>query len=106
MRASAGLVPDMELRDRFLGIILDELTRTREALGKLFRRSFDERRPRMARTLAIREEPLKVLHMQQISLLRQWRARLAAGDAPAAEHLIPDLLISVNAISTGLRTTG
>jgi len=82
------------------------MTRTREALRDLFRRSFAERRPRMARTLAIREEPLKVLHMQQIALLRQWRTHLANGDTHAADALIPDLLISVNAISSGLRTTG
>ena len=106
MQAYAALVPDESLRTRFLTLILDEMTRTREALGELFRRSFAERRPRMARTLAIREEPLKVLHMQQISLLREWRARLATGDTHAAESLIPDLLISVNAISSGLRTTG
>ncbi|MFZ9938592.1 MAG: phosphoenolpyruvate carboxylase, partial [Luteolibacter sp.] len=106
MRAYAGLVPDADLRDRFLGLIFEELERTRDALTKLFRRSFDERRPRMARTLAIREEPLKVLHMQQISLLKQWRAHLAAGNTTAADQLIPDLLISVNAISSGLRTTG
>ena len=106
MRAYAGLVPDADLRDRFLGTIIDELNRTRDALGKLFQRPFDERRPRMARTLAIREEPLMVLHMQQVSLLRQWRAQIAAGNSAAAEQLIPELMISINAISSGLRTTG
>jgi phosphoenolpyruvate carboxylase len=55
---------------------------------------------------AIREEPPRVLHMQQISLLGQWRERLASGDAAGAEALVPDLLISLNAISSGLRTTG
>jgi phosphoenolpyruvate carboxylase len=106
MRAYSDLVPDPQLRDRFFNTILDELNRTRDALGKLFQRPFTERRPRMARTLAIREEPLKVLHMQQISLLRQWRDHVASGNAAAAELLIPDLMISINAISSGLRTTG
>jgi len=106
MRAYASLVPDIALRECFLTKILDELERTREALGELFRRPFASRRPRMARTLAIREEPLKVLHMQQISLLRLWRERIAAGDLMAADALVSDLLVSVNAISSGLRTTG
>ena len=44
--------------------------------------------------------------MQQIFLLREWRSRLAAGDVTGADAMIPDLLISVNAISSGLRTTG
>ena len=37
---------------------------------------------------------------------REWRSRLAKGDESGAEMMIPDLLISVNAISSGLRTTG
>ena len=106
MRAYASLVPDAELRERFLGMILGELGRTRAAVRDMFQAPFGTCRPRMARTLEIREEPLRVLHMQQISLLREWRARLAAGDESAAESMIPDLLISVNAISSGLRTTG
>lgn len=106
MRSYGGLVADEDLRERFIGRILDEFTRTRETLGELFKGQFSARRPRMARTLEIREEPLRVLHLQQISLLREWRARQAAGDAAGAEAMIPDLLISVNAISSGLRTTG
>jgi phosphoenolpyruvate carboxylase len=106
MRAYAALVPDAALRERFLAVILGEFERTDAALRALFHKPFAARRPRMARTLAIREEPLKVLHHQQISLLRLWRAHLAAGNQSAAETLIPDLLVSVNAISSGLRTTG
>ncbi len=106
MRAYAALVPDSALRESFLTIILDEFERTRAALAELFQRSFAERRPRMVRTLAIREEPLRVLHMQQISLLGEWRKRLENGDTIGAEAMVPDLLISVNAISSGLRTTG
>lgn len=106
MREYADLVPDPQVRDRFLSMILDEFERTNEALRDLFHGPFATRRPRMARTLEIREEPLRVLHMQQVSLLREWRSRLASGDQSGAEMMIPDLLISVNAISSGLRTTG
>jgi phosphoenolpyruvate carboxylase len=60
----------------------------------------------MAKTLAIRDEPLAVLHHQQISLLRDWRAGLVAGDPQAAEAVLPKLLLSINAIASGLRTTG
>ncbi|MCU0752303.1 MAG: phosphoenolpyruvate carboxylase [Akkermansiaceae bacterium] len=106
MRGYASLVPDEALRVRFLDRILAEFARTRSSLHDLFHGDFASRRPRMARTLDIREEPLRVLHMQQITLLRDWRARLAAGDAGTAEAMIPDLLVSINAISSGLRTTG
>lgn len=106
MSAYASLVPDDGLREKFLGRILAEFHRTQDAVRDLFKGPFAARRPRMARTLDIREEPLRVLHMQQVSLLREWRARLASGDQSGAEMMIPDLLISVNAISSGLRTTG
>lgn len=106
MRSYAALVPDAALRERFLSMILDEFERTRGALADLFQRTFPERRPRMVRTLAIREEPLRVLHTQQISLLGEWRKRLENGDTIGAEAMVPDLLISVNAIASGLRTTG
>jgi phosphoenolpyruvate carboxylase len=106
MRGYASMVADEALRERFLDRIHAEFARTRSSLHDLFHGDFASRRPRMARTLDIREEPLRVLHMQQIALLREWRARLAAGDATEAEAMIPDLLISINAISSGLRTTG
>lgn len=106
MTAYAGLVPDEKLRDTFLGVIGHEFQLTQDMLTDVFRRPFAQRRPRMVRTLQKREEALRVLHDQQIALLREWRARCAAGDTAGAEDMVPDLLISVNAVSSGLRTTG
>lgn len=106
MAAYASLVPDAALRTSLMDTILDELALTRAMMLELFQGPFAHRRPRMARTLQKREEPLRVLHGQQIALLREWRMRTAAGDAAGAEELIPDLLVSVNAVSSGLRTTG
>ncbi len=106
MSAYAALVPDHALRDRFMGIILAEHTRTRTLLEELFNGPFAARRPRLAYTLAMREEPLRVLHTQQIALLKTWRSRIAAGEAEAAEAMLPDLLLSINALASGLRTTG
>lgn len=102
----ATLVPNPDIRERFMRSILDEFHRTRASVQELFQGTFAERRPRMAKTLAIREEPLQVLHHQQIALLRTWRDLQANGDTQAAEAMVADLLISVNAISSGLRTTG
>jgi phosphoenolpyruvate carboxylase len=102
----AALVPQAEVRERFLGLILDEHQRTRTLLEEIFQGSFESRRPRLAYTLAIREAPLAVLHAQQIDLLRRWRGLQAEGRADAAEALLPDLLVSVNALASGLRTTG
>jgi len=106
MRAYADLVEDAAVRDRFLNTILTEYETTRSIIDDLFHGTFEERRPRLAYTLNIREEPLKVLHHQQIGLLRDWRALVAAEKTEAAEAMVSDLLISINAIASGLRTTG
>ncbi|MFC4993250.1 phosphoenolpyruvate carboxylase [Rubritalea tangerina] len=102
----ANLCSDTALRDKFLKIILDEYKRTRDLLAEVFNGSFEERRPRMNKTLEIREEPLKVLHKQQVNLIKEWRALKAEGKEEEAETLFPRILLSINAISSGLRTTG
>ncbi|MFZ4596016.1 MAG: phosphoenolpyruvate carboxylase, partial [Verrucomicrobiaceae bacterium] len=106
MTAYASLVPDEAVRASFLETILAEYHRTKSILTEIFRGTFEARRPRLAFTLDIREQPLSVLHAQQIELLKTWRAHVHAGDTVAAESMISDLLVSVNALASGLRTTG
>jgi phosphoenolpyruvate carboxylase len=106
MRDYAGLVEEEALRQRFLEIICGEFERTRHFLAELFNGEMKDRRPRMAKTLEIREAPLMVLHQQQIALLREWRGHLAADRTAEADALLPKLLLSINAIASGLRTTG
>jgi phosphoenolpyruvate carboxylase len=105
MQHYASLVPDAALRDHIMGIILTEYHLTQALLEQLLHGSYTQRRPRLAYTLEIREQPLSALHQQQIQLLQQWR--LALETSPdAAEELMPDLLVSINAVASGLRTTG
>ncbi len=106
MRRYAALVEDEKIRDEIFGIILAEWQTTREMIEKLRGIPMAERRPRMSRTLQIRAEALKVLHLQEIDLLSRWRALRKAGDEPAADKMLPELLLSINAIASGLRTTG
>ncbi|WP_193213500.1 phosphoenolpyruvate carboxylase [Luteolibacter marinus] len=106
MAGYAGLVEDPALRERFMKMIVDEFERTRDLLAELFNGSMEARRPRMAKTLGIREAPLRVLHRQQIALLREWRQHVADENETAAEAIFPKLLLSINAIASGLRTTG
>lgn len=105
MRDYAALVEDEATREQIFGIISDEWHRTREMLGRLRGAPIDERRPRMSKTLKLRADALRILHAQQIELLREWRGVLKE-DADAADELLPNLLLSINAIASGLRTTG
>jgi len=106
MEQYATLVQDVALRERFMKIIVAEFERTRELLADLYDADIHNRRPRMAKTLDIREAPLRVLHQQQVDLLREWRGLIQAGKEHEAEALFPRMLLSINAIAAGLRTTG
>ncbi len=102
----AGLVREPDVRERFWNVIHGEFQRTAETLDALFGRPAATRRPRAAKTLALRADALRVLHRQQIGLLSQWRDLGEAGDEDGAKAMLPELLLSINAIASGLRTTG
>jgi len=106
MREYAGLVTDPGLRERILGIIFAEWDLTHKMLERLRGSPMVKRRPRMLKTLELRAAALRILHHQQISLLTEWRERKACGDEDKADAMLPDLLLSINAIASGLRTTG
>ena len=99
MREYASLVEDAGIRDRFMGTIATEFKRTRELMEELFEGTFRDRRPRLAYTLDIREEALEGLHRQQIALLREWRQDVANGRTQEVEAMLPDLLVSINALA-------
>jgi phosphoenolpyruvate carboxylase len=106
MSRYAALVANPEIREHFLGRIMAEFDRTREMLAAIFDRPTMNRRPRAAKTLALRADALRVLHHQQIDLLSRWRAFRNSGDEAGAKRMLPEVLLSVNAIASGLRTTG
>jgi phosphoenolpyruvate carboxylase len=102
----ADLVDDAAVRERILRMILAEYDLTRDCLEEIYGGSLVERRPQISRSLALRQVGLRRLHSQQISLLRDWRGYQESGDSTAAEHVLSRLLLTINAIASGLRTTG
>jgi phosphoenolpyruvate carboxylase len=101
----AGLVSNSSAKASILPLILGEFDSTREMMAEVFGGSMEARRPRMTKTLALRSEGLKALHRHQISLLRRWRAACVA-QSPEKDRLLPQVLLGINAIASGLRTTG
>ncbi|HEV7402069.1 MAG TPA: phosphoenolpyruvate carboxylase [Chthoniobacteraceae bacterium] len=106
MTQYAELVPETELRDELLQMILGERDLTLRMLEQLRGGPIAGRRPRMLKTLELRAEALRVLHAQQIVLLKEWRGRRDRHEDVSADAMLPDLLLSINAIASGLRTTG
>jgi phosphoenolpyruvate carboxylase len=105
MAEYASLVEDEAPRAAVLGTIHAELDRTRAALRDLFGAPAAERRPRLVKAIAIRRHALTRLHREQIALLRAWREAREAG-SDDADRLLAELLVTVNAIAGGLKTTG
>lgn len=99
MTLYSSLYTDDIRRAALMEAILSEFTRTKELIGELLPTKFAERRPRMYKTLALREPPLEDLHKTQVELLGRWRV------SQKQEDLAPLLLVT-HAIASGLRTTG
>ncbi|MGV3530860.1 MAG: phosphoenolpyruvate carboxylase, partial [Chthoniobacteraceae bacterium] len=106
MEEYAALVPDPQLRATFMEMIEAERELTVKMIERIRGRAMAERRPRMLKTLELRADALRVLHRQQIALLKEWRTRKASGDDAGADGMLSELLLSINAIASGLRTTG
>lgn len=106
MRCYAAMVDDANLRDRFMDQIASELILTRTQIEDIYGGPLNQKRPNVQRMINLRSEGLKVLHHQQIDLLRLWRSYHRMQQPQNAEALIPQLLLTVNAIASGLGTTG
>jgi phosphoenolpyruvate carboxylase len=106
MRAYASLVAEAEVRDRILGMVTSEFERTRQMLELVYGGPLSERRPNIYAMTQLRRDALRTLHQRQIELLRQWRAKRQQDNQAAATLLLPHLLLTVNALASGLGSTG
>ncbi|MFP4270386.1 MAG: phosphoenolpyruvate carboxylase [Alphaproteobacteria bacterium] len=106
MARYAELVPDAAVRAGILERIMVEYHRTEAMLKGLYGGELAERRPRIQRLIDLRDPALMPLHQHQIELLGRWRALRDAGDETDADDMLPELLLTVNAIASGLGATG
>jgi phosphoenolpyruvate carboxylase len=100
----AGMVEDPVLRERFVSRLREEFHRTSDLLDEIHGSRFEDRRQQMARSLNLRSEALRRLHRLQVGLVLRWRT-IPKG-TPEWEEVLLQLLVTVNAIASGLRTTG
>ena len=106
MREYASMVDSEELRKSCMEPIEAELTRTTRMVEAVYGGPLSQRRPNIQRMIQLRSTGLRVLHRQQISLLKMWRSYHKMNQPQSAESLVPQLLLTVNAIASGLGTTG
>ncbi|MCC7173819.1 MAG: phosphoenolpyruvate carboxylase [Bryobacterales bacterium] len=99
MAEYASLVQDRAVRERVLRMIVEEHRLAEVLINELFGGTPEERRPRLALAIKLRERALRPLHREQVRLLAAWRAK-------PSEQLLRALLLTVNAIAMGQKMTG
>jgi phosphoenolpyruvate carboxylase len=105
MREYAALVSDEGLRRSHFDTIANEFALTRAMLERVYGGDLGDRRPGIRDSLEMRAAPLRVLHREQIALLREWR-HLKSTDDQTPASLLNELLLSINAIAGALGATG
>ncbi|MCX6633959.1 MAG: phosphoenolpyruvate carboxylase [Acidobacteria bacterium] len=99
MQLYASLVCGADLRRSLLGTVLAEYRLADTLISELFGGRPEERRPRLALAIQLRERALRQLHEEQVRLLAVWRAE-------ATEDALQALLLTINAIALGQKMTG
>lgn len=102
MARYAELVEDPSLREARLQQVLDEHRRTGARLAAIYGAPVPAARAEVQRRLDRRNSALAPLHDRQVELLARWR-RSPGGEAPA---VLEQILLTVNAIASGLGQTG
>ena len=106
MEKYATLCPSEERVSSVFHRIMEEFDLAQLMLKEVLGGDSAARRPRFTMTHQIRADALLALHTQQVTLLRDWRFALASDDHKSTDRLLVDLLVCINAIASGLRTTG
>ncbi|MDH5610340.1 MAG: phosphoenolpyruvate carboxylase, partial [Cyclobacteriaceae bacterium] len=105
IRAYADLVTDVELKERFLGLFLNELHLTQEYMRELLGREIKERRINHYYSNQLRASLMKPLHDMQVHLLKKWRGEKEVG-SPQAQKTQTELMLTINALASAMRNTG
>ncbi|MDB5271943.1 MAG: ppc [Chitinophagaceae bacterium] len=104
-KAYAELVEDEEVKKEILGNIVKELAKTRKMMSLIFTIPFEERRHYHYYSNVLRTDGLNELHMKQIDLLAKWR-KMGGTQTEKWQATLKELLLTVNAIASALRSTG
>ena len=109
-RLYAGLVSDVDLSNRIMGMIEAEYRLAVEGvLAVTGQRTLLERMPVLRGSIVLRNPYLDPLHCAQVSTLRQWRQGSPMGpgrEQAWCDATLSTILHSINAIAAGVQITG
>lgn len=101
----SSLTTDSRKGNDVRDIILKELELTQNQVSELIGKPLAERRERFYFSLAMRNQALNILHDEQVRLLKLWRNSDGKTEKEK-DILLKQLQLSINAISSGMGTTG
>ncbi len=104
MNLYAGLTSDPGVRGAVMAEITRGLTAATRMVEQIHGLPIQQRRPRLVASINRRQSALSSLHQRQVALLKRWRGHRS--DPHGSDALLPELLLTINAIASGLRTTG
>lgn len=105
MKAFADQFENPQIRQELMDLILTDYLTGREKIEELTEGPLEERRISKLENIKLRKNALKVLHEIQLDYLTKWR-NLSETDPKQSNQYLLQLLLLVNALSGGLKSTG
>jgi len=105
MKAFAEFVSDPDTRGNLLQLVLKDYEQSLRNIEEIMVAPQKERRISRLENIRLRHHALSVLHEIQLQDLRHWRTLPATNESEKENYLL-QLLLLVNALSGGLKSTG
>jgi phosphoenolpyruvate carboxylase len=105
MKAFAALVQNADTQKELLNLIINDFDACLASIGKILGADVTTRRVTRIKDIGLRNDGLKALHKMQIDTIVKWRA-IHTNHPEKNEMYLLELLLLVNAISGGLKSTG
>lgn len=105
MNAFADQLEDSAVRQELMELILTDYKNGLEEIEELTTAPQEERRISKLENIKLRKDALNVLHDIQLDYLKKWRS-LGETDSKESNQYLLQLLLLVNALSGGLKSTG
>jgi len=105
MQAFAELYDDSPARNELMDLILKDYQNCLDQIEKIMGASVEARRVSKLENNKLRKHALEELHKIQIDYLKKWRT-MRQSDSEESDQYLLQLLLLVNALSGGLKSTG
>ena len=105
MGVFAEMVEDENTKTELMQLVLEDFEKCLEIIQDIMGESSDTRRIAATENKKLRDSSLKALHQIQLNYIKKWR-NLKETNSPESERYLLQLLLLVNALSGGLKSTG